>query len=247
LNRGIAPPVEHAKEFQMKKLIVALVAALAAQATFAAGGAAAPGPATLKGEVLEIIDVDSYTYLRMKTAGGEIWAAVGKANVRKGAEVTIVDPAVMENFESRALKRTFPTIVFGTLGGAAPVGDAASAPAANAAAPHAGANPGQPHGGAAKPAAVVVAKVAKAEGPTGRTVGEVAAQRAALKDKPVTVRATVVKVNAGVMGKNWVHLRDGSGTAADGSDDLIETSKDDVDLGAGYAYKVLVENASFRK
>jgi hypothetical protein len=246
----------------MNKLAVAvaLSAVFAAHAAFAAGGAA-PGLPPLKGEVQEVIDVDTYTYLRLKTAGGEVWAAVGKVNVKKGAEVTIVDPAVMENFESRALKRTFPTIVFGTLDVAAPAGTAASA--ASPASPHAGASVGQPHGGAAKPADVVVAKVAKAEGATGRTVAEVAAQRIALKDKPVAVRATVVKVNAGVMGKNWVHLRDGSGTAADGSNDLVVTSKDepkvgdvvvatgivrtDVDLGAGYAYKVLVESASFRK
>jgi hypothetical protein len=105
--------------------------------------------------------------------------------------------------------------------------------------------------------------VAKAEGANGRTVAEVYANRVALKDKPVVIRAKVVKVNAGVMGKNWVHLRDGSGSAADGSNDLLVTSKDepkvgdlvvakgtvktDVNLGSGYAYKVLVEEASFQK
>jgi len=65
------------------------------------------------------------------------------------------------------------------------------------------------------------------------------------------------------MGKNWVHLRDGSGSAADNSNDLLATSKDepkvgdvviargtvktDVDLGSGYAYKVLIEDVSFKK
>ena len=80
---------------------------------------------------------------------------------------------------------------------------------------------------------------------------------------PVIIRAKVVKVTAGVMGKNWVHLRDGSGSAADHSNDILVTSKDepsvgdvviakgvvktDVNLGSGYAYKVLVEDASFQK
>ena len=176
--------------------------------------------------------------------------------------MTIHDPAMMENFESKALKRTFPEIVFGTLGVAAPA--AAAAPAPAAVSPHSGASGlGQIHGDAAKSVDVPAVKVAKAEGPAGRTVAEVNANRVALKDKPVTIRAQVVKVNANVMGKNWVHLRDGSGSAADSSNDLLVTSKDeprvgdvvlakgtvktDVDLGSGYAYKVLVENATFQK
>jgi hypothetical protein len=105
-------------------------------------------------------------------------------------------------------------------------------------------------------------KVAKAEGANARTVAEVNSDRPP-SDKPVTVRAKVVKVTANVMGKNWVHLRDGSGSAADNSNDILVTSKDepkvgdvviakgvvktDVDLGSGYAYKVLVEDVSFQK
>jgi len=103
----------------------------------------------------------------------------------------------------------------------------------------------------------------KATGATARTVAEVNGERLALKDKPVTIRAKVVKVTAGEMGKNWIHLRDGSGSAADGSDDILVTSKaepklgdvvvargtvrTDVNLGSGYAYKVLVEEAAFQK
>lgn len=258
----------------MQKPLMALVAASVAGVALAAGSpnpAAAPASPTaastaqpgsaaiVKGQVLEVIDVDAYTYLRLKTPDGEVWAAVTKAPVKKGADVTISDVAVMRNFESRTLKRTFPAIYFGTLG--AP---AAAAPA-KAAAANAPAQPtlGQIHGGASKSDAVTIAKVAKAAGPTGRTVAEVYAQGASLKDKPVAIHATVVKVNANVMGKNWVHLRDGTGSAADGSNDLLATSKDepkvgdvvvakgvvktDVNLGSGYAYKVLVENASFGK
>jgi hypothetical protein len=65
------------------------------------------------------------------------------------------------------------------------------------------------------------------------------------------------------MGKNWLHLQDGSGKAQDGSNDLLVTSQDlaavgdvvtargtvrtDVSFGAGYAYAVLVEEAAVRK
>ena len=119
------------------------------------------------------------------------------------------------------------------------------------------------HAGIAKSADVVDVKVPKADGANARTVAQVNADRLALKDKPVVIRAKVVKFNGGIMGKNWIHLRDGSGSAADNSNDILVTSKDeakvgdvviakgivktDVDLGSGYAYKVLVEDVSFRK
>jgi len=246
----------------MKNLVAAFLVALLCPLAWAANEATVPGMPTLKGEVLEVLDVDTYTYLRLKTANGEVWAAVNKSpGVKKGAVVTIHDPAMMANFESKALKRTFPEIVFGTLGVATA---SAPAPATVAASPHSGgAALGQIHGDASKSADVPAVKVAKADGPGARTVAEVNANRLALKDKPVTIRAQVVKVNANVMGKNWVHLRDGSGSAADSSNDLLVTSKDepkvgdvvlakgtvktDVDLGSGYAYKVLVENATLQK
>ena len=244
-----------------KRLLVAMLFAAFAAHAAAAGDAVTTIP-VLKGEVLEIIDVDPYTYLRLRTSAGELWAAVNKAPVKKGSEVTIYDPTVMENFESPKLKRTFSSIVFGTLGTAAPA-PAASAPATPGANPHAGADIGQMHGAVGKSVDVGALTVAKADGPSARTIAEVNGNRTALKDKTVTIRAKVVKVNANVMGKNWVHLRDGSGSAADASDDLLVTSKEepkvgdvviakgvvktDVDLGSGYTYKVLVENVSFRK
>ena len=246
-------------ESTMKTLLVALASLLAVHAAWAAGDAAPPVAPPVKGEVLEVLDTDAFTYMRLKTAKGETWAAVSKAAVKKGEQVTIDNPTVMQNFQSKSLQRTFDTIVMGRLAGA----PGAPAAAMAAGAPHAGVDMSQFHGGAGKAPDVEIGKVAKAEGANGRTVAEVYANRVALKDKPVAIRAKVVKVNAGVMGKNWVHLRDGSGSAADGSNDLLVTSKDepkvgdlvvakgtvktDVNLGSGYAYKVLVEAASFQK
>jgi hypothetical protein len=246
----------------MKKLLIALVAAFAVHLAWAAGDAAPPAMQVVKGEVLEVKDVAPYTYLRLKTAKGEVWAAVNKAAVKKGAQVTIDNPMVMRNFESKTLKRTFDTIVFGTLAGpAGPAGTGAAAPSmAEGARP--AADLSQIHAGVAKAPEAQVSKVAKAEGANGRTVAEVNTDRLALKGKPVAIHATVVKVTAGVMGRNWVHLRDGSGSAADNTNDILVTSKDlpkvgdvvtakgvvktDVTLGAGYAYKVLVEDATFQ-
>lgn len=211
-----------------------------------------PSPAAVvKGEVLEVRDVETYTYLRLKTRDGETWAAVAKAAVSKGAKVTIENAVVMNNFHSKSLDKTFSTIVFGSLSGAPAATQAAASDMAAA------------HAGLAKPVATADIHVAKASGANARTVAEITAKDADLKDKPVLVSGKVVKYNPGIMGKNWIHLRDGTGSAADNTDDILVTSTDavklgdvvtmkgvvrtDRDFGAGYAYKVLVEDASLQR
>lgn len=205
---------------------------------------AAPPAAPVKGAVLEVKDVESYTYLRLKTAQGETWAAVNRAPVKVGAEVTIADPMLMQNFESKSLHKTFPKIIFGSLA------SATANPAMNMATAHAG---------VAKAQAVGDIHVPKAVGANARTVAEIHLQSAKLNNKPVLLRGKVVKYNPGIMGKNWLHLRDGSGKDADGSNDILVTSTQqskvgdvviaqgtvhtDKDFGAGYAYKVLIEDA----
>lgn len=91
------------------------------------------------------------------------------------------------------------------------------------------------------------------------TVGEIYSGKADLAGKPVTLRAKVVKYNPQIMGKNWLHLQDGSGDDKAGTNDLTVTSKTtakvgdtvlvkgpltlDKDFGYGYKYKVIIEDA----
>jgi len=231
---------------------------------------AAPGPEGLKGTVAERLDAPNYTYLRLTTAQGEAWAAVPTTTVAVGAEVVIANPMPMENFASKTLNRTFPLVYFGASAdapgaapmAAAPHGDPGGQPAPQQ--PQLGGAMGGLMGGmgtglAPKPAADLAnVKTAKASGPDARTVAEIFAQKTALKDKPVTVRAKVVKVTTGVLGKNWLHVRDGSG--AEGTNDLTVTTAGTVpnvgdtvlltgtvalnkDFGMGYSYDVIVEDA----
>ncbi len=103
---------------------------------------------------------------------------------------------------------------------------------------------------------VDLAGIVKAEG--GMTVEEIHTQREQLAGTSVTVRGKVVKTNAGIMGKNWLHVRDGSG--AEGSNDLTVTTDTDLpevgstvlvtgqaaidkDFGLGYQYDVILEDA----
>jgi DNA/RNA endonuclease YhcR with UshA esterase domain len=220
-----------------------MLAAFFTTSTRATEAPAGPAGAIVTGEVLEVRDVENYSYLRLKTKDGETWAAVATAAVKKGAKVTIENAMVMKNFESKALKKTFPTIVFGNL--------------AVAGKDMAGVSPGVVKAIDAGPI-----NVPKASGANARTVAEIMTKAAALKDKPVRVRGQVVKYNSGIMGKNWIHLRDGSGIAADKTDDVLVTTlaqakvgdvvtvtgvvRTDKDFGSGYAYKVLVEDATLQ-
>lgn len=224
-----------------------VVACLAASPAFAQTGPVA-------GEVLETQNVEGYTYLRLKTKEGETWAAVPTTDVKKGAQVTLVNVMVMQNFESKALKRKFDKVLFASIDGAR-----GGAPAPTT---------GNPHAAMAAPAAapakpIVVDKVPKAKTADAKTVAEIATGGKALKDKPVTVRGRVVKVNTGILGKNWLHLQDGTGTAAAKSNDVIVvttamaavgdvvtasgTVRTDVKVGEGYAFDVLVEDAKIAK
>jgi hypothetical protein len=98
--------------------------------------------------------------------------------------------------------------------------------------------------------------IEKAEG--GQTVAEIFAAQDQLGGETVLIRAKVVKVNAGIMDRNWLHIRDGSGEA--GTNDLTVTTTDTVpsvgdtvlvsgtlglnrDFGMGYMYPVIVEDA----
>ncbi len=196
----------------------------------------------LTGKVLERLEASPYCYLRLKTPKGELWTAIPEAKAEKGSEVTVANAVLMTNFESKTLKRTFAEVYFGTL---------ATAGA------EAGANP---HGQAGPPAkAVKVGKVAKAIGADARTVAETWTQKDSLKGKSVTLRGKVVKYSQGIMGKNWLHLQDGSGDPKKGTNDLVVTSLDQAavgetvtikgvvqtnkDFGAGYRYAVIIENA----
>jgi hypothetical protein len=102
--------------------------------------------------------------------------------------------------------------------------------------------------------------IVKAEG--GKNVLEVFTEKSALANQKVSVRGKVVKTNAGIMNKDWLHVRDGSG--ADGTNDLTVTTTSkplpnvgdtvvvtgtvtlDKDFGMGYQYPVLLEDAEVK-
>lgn len=89
-----------------------------------------------------------------------------------------------------------------------------------------------------------------------QTIAEIYAGQEGLAGSVVKVRGKVVKFNAQIMGRNWAHVRDGSGSS--GSDDLTVTTMDTAkvgdtvlvsgkitlnkDFGSGYRYALILED-----
>lgn len=207
-----------------------------------------PGMPTVTGEVVETMDVASYTYIRVDTGSEEIWAAANQFQVAVGDRVTVPLEAPMENFHSDTLDRDFPIIYFasfiaGESGQVQPTMPSGHPPVTGAA-----------------PASEQIANQAVEAADGGLTVAELWHGKADLADTTVTVRGRVVKFNGGIMGTNWLHLQDGSGSAADGTNDITVTTQEtaavgdivtatgtlvlDQDFGAGYIYAVMVKDAT---
>jgi hypothetical protein len=229
-----------------------------AQAAALPSNVTQPEETAVTGTVAETIDAGPYTYLRLKTASGEVWAAVNEAKLKVGTEVTVGNAMWMANFESKTLNRKFDRILFGSLmngseaGGGLPPGHPATSAMAQA-----------PAGAATAAADQGDAKVEKAAGKDSRTVAEIYANKAALKGVEVVVRGRVVKFNPEIMGRNWLHLRDGSGSPEKQDNDITVTTTDvvtkgeivtirgkvalDQDFTAGYSYPVMIEGAKVVK
>lgn len=106
-----------------------LIAALLAQPAFAAPPAGHLTPAQARdmllpdkppgasempneGTVIEVIHANEFTYLEVARAEGKEWIAVQKMEIRPGARIRYEDGAVMQDFYSKLLKRTFPSVMF---------------------------------------------------------------------------------------------------------------------------------------
>jgi hypothetical protein len=172
---------------------------------------------------------------------------VTAANIDVGSQQTFSPGSVMNNFESKTLKRTFDKIIFTELITSAKAGKDKKAVS--------GTSPGSR--GTVSPDVKV--KVKKAGGKNGYTIAELYKNKAKLNKKKIAVRGKIVKVSSNIMGKNWIHLRDGSGSHATGDFNLVVTSKSipaegevvlvngtlykDKDFGGGYKYEVIIEEA----
>ncbi|MBT3229886.1 MAG: DNA-binding protein [Candidatus Marinimicrobia bacterium] len=187
--------------------------------------------------VKEVIQAKSYTYLFVTEDSQEYWIATAKQPFDAGMTLHYDEGLEMQDFTSKEIERTFDSIFFvGQMRGTS----SASAQASS------GKKAMEPSKD------ISIEKVAG-----GVSIQELYANKADYDGKVVSVRGQVTKFNAGIMGRNWVHLQDGT-KSGDAFDLTITTqavvSKDDVvvfsgkvalnkDFGAGYKYDLIMEEA----
>lgn len=205
-------------------------------------------PIKVSGKVVETMNAGGYTYVGVQASNGEIvWAAGPKTDVLKGQSIVFDQGTVMRGFKSPTLNRTFKTIYFTSafqLSGKLDTSNETK--------------------GTSKVPIEADSKVAVTSLANGYyTVEQLFTKSSVLSGKEVSFRGKVVKFNAGIMGKNWLHIQDGSGTMTSKTNDITVTTDgnatvgDDVkikgtlvtnkDFGAGYRYTAIIENASVTK
>lgn len=231
----------------MKRIL--LIACIALSASLATGQTQPPTAGSYSGKVLETMNAGNYTYVLLDTGAAKLWAAAPQFAVKAGDTVAIANATPMPKFHSKTLNRDFDVVYFtgsvkvngqGSTHGGEPVGLPKNHPPIAS--------------GAAKPT-VDLTDIKKADG--GKSIAEIYANRTELGGKPVKVRGKVVRYNAHIMGKNWLHIQDGTG--APGSNDLTITTASetkvgdtilvtgvlstDRDFGSGYKYGLIIEDA----
>lgn len=187
------------------------------------------------GVVLETASGGGYSYLEVNENGKTFWIAGPEIPVSKGATVSFSEQIWMSNFTSKALNRTFDRILFVD---GINVASSKANPSAETQA-----EPGKP-----------------AQAASAYTIKEIYSMRYELDGQPVKVRGNVVKVSENIMGKTWVHVKDGTGS--EGRDTLIFLStggsaavgsvvtaegvlETDKNFGFGYFYSVIVDGSTF--
>ncbi|HSN51497.1 MAG TPA: hypothetical protein VLS87_03125 [Woeseiaceae bacterium] len=215
-------------------------------------------PGMVRGTVLETMDSGGYTYAFLETGQDQRWVAALQTPVAVGDVVQVDAGMIMTDFTSNTLGRSFDVVYFVsglqnlTSGSPPPPQAAAGMPAAG------GMPAGHPDISGGGSAATAAAGVEAFE--AGKDIAYVYANKDELAGSEITLRGKVVKYNPGILGWNFIHIQDGSGDAAAGTNDLIVTTKAatavgdtvvltgnivlDKDFGAGYSYPVLLEDAS---
>ena len=202
--------------------------------------------------VLETMSSAGYTYIRVEEEGNAFWIALPETQVSAGEQVSFYEQMLMVNFTSPSLNRTFDRILFVE---AINKGTELPTHATAMSSPHKQPPVQQPEPQEPK----------ELGNPVGRfTIKAIFEQKDELAGKVIEVEGKIAKLTEQIMGRNWVHIEDGTGTKPEKNNKIIfRTTQagiavgDEVvakgvlyvnkDFGYGYFYPVIVEDTVFSK
>lgn len=190
----------------------------------------------------EILQTDRYTYLNVTEAGKKFWIATSKTDAVKGQTYLYRGGLMKTNFESIEFKRTFDTIYL-----VSNIIDASAHPGGNIS----GAMPSSVTSEKSASSAPIHVKDAV-------KLSDLMTKKAKYDGQIITIAGECVKVNNGIMGRNWVHIHDGSQQNGKAIDLTVTTNQNipigskvalkgkialNKDFGAGYRYDIIMEDA----
>lgn len=201
-----------------------------------------------QGIVTEVLNTDRYTYLELQDKDQKYWIAITRQPINIGEKIVFSDGILKNNFESKEFNRLFETIYlvsrFQRFGKKANTPDE-------------------------RVVEKDIAETNQNESKTGNIekllpdgstpINNLLSNSAEYEGKKVLVSGTVIKVNYNIMGKNWVHLRNGDKNRQDftltTTENVMEgesvtfegTIHTNRDFGAGYFYDVIMEDATLRR
>ena len=206
-----------------------------------APGSAETKPGVHKVVVNEVINAGSYTYLNVSEKRKKIWLAVPGMQATKGDKISYSGGLEMINFFSKELNRTFPSVLFLESVNTEPIPGESSGMKNNT------------HVGEVKTEKIDIS-IAPGEGCI--SLAKLLETKAGYSGKTVRVVGKITKYNPDILGKNWVHIQDGS--EFNGAFDLTITTDSQLavgdtvtfegkitlkkDFGYGYLYDVIMED-----
>jgi hypothetical protein len=187
-------------------------------------------------KVLEVLPTSKYVYLRVNEEDEEFWIATGKKDVKVGETYYYKNGILKTNFESKEHNRVFDKVFL--------VSNIVSAN----------------HGGESSNASIQKKEIILIDLPNDIEVqgsikiSELVKNKKSYEGKEIQLSGKCTKLNPNIMGRNWIHLKDGSYDDFD----LVITSDVSVpeghfvtmkgvvvldkDFGAGYKYDLIIEN-----
>ena len=194
----------------------------------------------------EVLQAGEYTYLNVSEKRKKIWLAVPAMQASKGDKISYSGGLEMTDFKSRELNRTFGNVIF-LEGVTREPNKEEDAVAMNS----------------QHPVQVKTEKIniSIEPGEGCISVAKLLETRAEYSGKTVRIRGKITKFNPAILGKNWIHIQDGS--EFKGAYDLTITTDskpaegDTVtfegkitlnrDFGYGYFYEVMMEDGKLIK
>lgn len=195
-----------------------------------------------KVEIVQVLKTETYMYMEVSEGGKKFWIATGPGSVRSGSTYYFNEAVRKFNFESKALDRVFDSIYL-----IPRLVPESKLEALNQ-------RLFDPHQMGQRNQASDTLAVPDPDIFTALTIGELLQSPETYEGQWVEISGTCVKVNNGILGRNWVHLR----AKEENGGEVVVTTQQEVevgevvrmqalvrrnrDFGSGYQYDLLLED-----